>query len=51
MWCHSEDPDFRKKLRAIVRLYVQRPEGEPVLCIDEKTGMQALSRSRGLQPV
>lgn len=51
MWCHSEDPDFQKKLRAIVRLYVQRPEGEPVLCIDEKTGMQALSRSRELQPV
>jgi transposase len=51
MWCHSADPDFQRKLRGIVKLYVQRPEGEPVLCIDEKTGMQALSRSRAMQPV
>lgn len=50
MWCHSNDPDYAKKMRAIVRLYVRRPKGEPVLCIDEKTGMQALSRSRELQP-
>jgi transposase len=49
-WCHSRDPDFQKKMRAIVRLYINRPRGEPVLCIDEKTGMQALSRSRALQP-
>lgn len=50
MWCHSSDPDYQKKMRAIVRLYVRRPKGEPVLCIDEKTGMQALSRARDLQP-
>jgi transposase len=49
-WCHSTDPDFQKKMRSIVRLYCKRPPGEPVLCIDEKTGMQALSRSRELQP-
>jgi transposase len=49
MWCHSTDPDFQKKMRAIVKLYVKRPKGEPVVCIDEKTGMQALSRSRSLQ--
>lgn len=48
-WCHSTDPDFQKKMRGIVRLYVKRPLGEPVLCVDEKTGMQALSRSRNLQ--
>lgn len=48
-WCHSDDPDFQTKMRAIVRLYVHPPPGEPVLCIDEKTGMQALSRSRELQ--
>jgi transposase len=51
MWCHSNDPDYEKKMRAIVRLYVRRPKGEPVLCVDEKTGMQALSRSRTLQPL
>jgi len=37
-------------MRRIVRLYVKRPPGEPVLCVDEKTGMQALSRSRELRP-
>jgi transposase len=49
-WCHSKDPDFQKKMRAIVRLYTRRPKGQPVLCVDEKTGMQALSRSRALKP-
>jgi len=49
-WCHSRDPDFQKKMRAIVRLYIDPPPGQPALCIDEKTGMQALSRSRALQP-
>lgn len=49
MWCHSNDPQFEAKMRAIVDLYVNPPEGEPVLCIDEKTGMQALSRKRELK--
>jgi len=49
-WCHSKDPDFQKKMRAIVRLYTRRPKGQPVLCIDEKTGMQALSRLREMKP-
>lgn len=47
-WCHSKDPEFQTKMQSIVRLYVNRPKGQPVLCIDEKTGMQALSRSRDL---
>ncbi len=50
MWCHSNDPAFQEKMRAIVALYVRPPRGQPVLCIDEKTGMQALSRARALQP-
>jgi transposase len=49
-WCHSNDPEFQSKMRSIVRLYLRRPRGEPVLCVDEKTGMQALSRARSLQP-
>jgi transposase len=49
MWFHSKDPAFQEKMRAIVDLYVDPPKGEPVLCVDEKTGMQALSRSRDLQ--
>ena len=46
MWCHSDDPAYQEKMRAIVDLYVNLPKGEPVLSIDEKTGMQALSRRR-----
>jgi hypothetical protein len=49
-WCHSSDPDFQAKMCTIVVLYVRRPAGAPVLSIDEKTGMQALSRARELQP-
>lgn len=49
-WCHSTDPDYQRKMRSIVRLYVAPTAREPVLCVDEKTGMQALSRSRDLQP-
>lgn len=48
MWCHSDDPRFQEKLRAIVRLYLETARREPVLCVDEKSGMQALSRARGL---
>jgi transposase len=49
MWCHSDDPDFQDKMKAIVNLYTKPPKREPILCIDEKTGMQALSRSRELR--
>ena len=51
MWCHSNDPAYQEKMQAIVDLYVRPPKGEPVLSIDEKTGMQALSRSRELKRV
>ena len=49
MWCHSNDPAYQEKMRAIVDLYINLPKREPVLSIDEKTGMQALSRRRPLQ--
>jgi transposase len=49
MWCHSKDPAYQQKMRAIVHLYTHLPKGEPVLSIDEKTGMQALSRCRALK--
>lgn len=43
LWLHSPDPEFRPKVRAICSLYVTAPAaGDTVLCIDEKTGMQAL---------
>ena len=50
MWCHSKDPQYQEKMSRIVRLYTTPTRGEPVLCVDEKTGMQALSRYRGLIP-
>lgn len=49
-WCHSTDPEYQSKMRAIVDLYVSPPGGEPVLSIDEKSGIQVLSRLRPLVP-
>ena len=43
MWLHSKDPAFRAKIADIVPLYLHHAQ-EVVLCIDEKTGMQALER-------
>ena len=50
MWLHSPDPDFRRKVRAICDLYCDPPKGATVLCIDEKTGMQALERAHPGRP-
>jgi len=43
----SPDPDFEAKLLDIVGLYLNPPENALVLCVDEKTGIQALN---GTQP-
>jgi len=45
VWLHSPDPDFASKVRRICGLYLSAPaHDEVVLCVDEKTGMQALER-------
>jgi transposase len=44
MWLHSPDKDFEEKARRVCSLYVAPPRGATVVCIDEKPGMQALSR-------
>lgn len=44
MWLHSPDPEFRRKVTEICELYRSAPDGAVVLCVDEKTGMQALGR-------
>lgn len=44
MWLHSKDPKFKEKVNNIVSLYVNPPKDAVVLCIDEKTGMQATER-------
>lgn len=42
----SPDPDFEAKLLDIVGLYLQPPAHALVLCVDEKTGIQALDRTQ-----
>lgn len=44
MWLHSPDPLFREKVTELCDLYLNPPAGAHVLCVDEKTGMQALGR-------
>lgn len=47
----SPDPEFGEKLLEVVGLYVDPPENAFVLCMDEKTGIQALDRSQPLLPL
>jgi len=42
----SPDPDFEAKLLDIVGLYLDPPDKALVLCVDEKTGIQALDRTQ-----
>jgi len=42
LWLHSPDPEFRLKVDRICSLYVSPPRGATVVCVDEKSGMQAL---------
>jgi transposase len=47
----SKDPDFEEKVRDIVSLYLNPPEGEVVVSVDAKTGIQALQRTQPLLPI
>jgi len=42
----SRDPAFAEKVEAIVGLYLQPPERAIVLCVDEKSQIQALDRTQ-----
>ena len=42
----STDPQFLEKLTDVVGLYMNPPDNAAVLCIDEKTMIQALDRSQ-----
>jgi transposase len=42
----SNDPEFARKLEAIVGLYLNPPEHAIVLCADEKSQIQALDRTQ-----
>jgi transposase len=47
----SNDPDFSGKLEAIVGLYLDPPESAIVLCVDEKSQVQALDRTQPGLPI
>lgn len=43
-WLHSTDPTFKDRSKRVAQLYVAPPPNTHVLCVDEKTGIQALRR-------
>lgn len=47
----SPDPLFEEKLLEVVGLYMSPPKNAAVLCVDEKTGIQALDRTQPLLPL
>jgi len=47
----STDPFFVEKVRDIVGLYLDPPERALVLCVDEKSQIQALDRTQPLLPM
>jgi transposase len=47
----SSDPFFIEKVRDVVGLYLNPPERAIVLCIDEKSQVQALDRTQPLLPM
>ena len=50
-WKLSKDPLFVDKVRDIVGLYLDPPERALVLCVDEKSQIQALDRSAPTLPM
>ena len=47
----SKDPRFVDKLRDVVGLYLNPPKKAVVFCVDEKSGIQALDRTRPVLPL
>ncbi len=47
----SPDPHFAEKLLEVVGLYMNPPQNALVLCMDEKTGIQALDRTQPVLPL
>src|SRR5882757_650964 len=50
-WKLSKDPLFIDKVRDVVGLYLDPPERAVVLCVDEKSQIQALDRSAPILPM
>ena len=47
----SSDPLFIEKVRDLVGLYLNPPDKALILCVDEKSGIQALDRTAPLLPM
>jgi transposase len=47
----SNDPKFEEKVRDVVGLYVDPPDRALVLCVDEKSQIQALDRTAPILPL
>jgi transposase len=50
-WKLSRDPQFVEKVRDVVGLYLDPPERAVVLCVDEKSQIQALDRTAPILPM
>jgi transposase len=50
-WKLSKDPLFVEKVRDVVGLYLSPPERAVVLCVDEKSQIQALDRTAPILPM
>src|ERR1700722_5163135 len=50
-WKLSTDPQFIDKVRDVVGLYMSPPENALVLCVDEKSQIQALDRTAPCLPI
>jgi transposase len=51
-WCgKSKDPEFEEKMMKIVGLYMSPPKNALVICVDEKTQIQALDRTQPELPL
>jgi transposase len=48
---YSTDPELEAKVIDIVGLYLNPPDGALVLCVDEKTQIQALDRTQPILPI
>lgn len=47
----SRDPNFARKVRDVVGLYLNPPDKALVLCVDEKSQIQALDRTQPVLPL
>lgn len=51
-WCgKSPDPEFESKMTEIIGLYMAPPANTLVICVDEKTNIQALDRTQPILPL